>query len=1280
MLGQCAAAIVLMFGFTATAVAVVPATPANPAPGTVGAPGPVQSSSSVTLSWNASSGATYYGVGVRDMVSNVLVVDTTTTNISYLASLAANGQYRWNVAACNASGCSSYTTVLYFQTPGTTVTAPTPLLPSGGQVITTLSPLLTWSGGSNFTSLQINMSKSPFGGCPGGPNCVFTSAFLSAGTTSTTPTPALVAGTDYRWDVTACSGASGTGTCATSGNATFSTQAASLSDLVVENLLVNPSSMLPGDAITVSFTVRNQGNAAAGPSKTRIRLNTSSANVTTADRLLAEFTTPSLSAGASTPHNVASTIPSTTTPGNYFVWVILDVDNTLNQSNVANDRANKPITVNVPSQPQLSVTPTLLNFGSVEKDTTTQLGFTAKNTGGGTLTGNATTAAPFSIVGDSSVNLAVGESKSIVVQFSPNAVGTFLQQVQVVSNGGGAVVALEGEGGPSDTAATPGTGPIPIIFIPGVYGTELCQNGCSLLGEIWPSVVRTLVVPGDLHLEVLRPNDEGQDANGISPGNIIPNVWYEDIYGDFLGFLGGESFSPKYTVYKFPYDWRLDIEQIANELEDFVNNLTQAPGSQVNIIAHSMGGLVAKAYLSKAAANESKVANIIMIGTPHFGAPKALKALLFGEDDVFGLIQGFADKDRLAHIETNMPSAYQLLPSNRLNDHETSFIDHQDFDEDGKKGGLVYSDLIDMLADQSLKWGRPFLGCILDPHLDIFCHEPLNSHIRTWVSVHERLDGWIPSAGLKAYLLAGTGERTIGGLSCNRVGFPIEKGAKCDPTWAKDERQGDGTVPTFSAEAGNIPGFTRSYFKSKLGECISSSDTAVTTPVFCRPDDTANHLGLLKHSEVRAKIKEILGVGSFALPSSTAVAMQSAAADDTIRWIEVSLESEVGTLRVFDYFGNHLGPPKEGAVNLPVDRGQYFEMGTLKTAVVPEPGLYVVTIEASESGTAHLKVTEYSGSDPVQVLHYPEIPLSASGIASITFQEVTPEDAVEVDQDGDGQMDSLVFPLQAPVANAGSDQIAYSNVVVTLDALKSLPVNEGPLSYSWAQIAGPQVTLSNDSTPQPQFTALQVTVDTVLTFQLVVGDEFGASAPDTVAVTIKVPPAPPTLAAPLLSSAEVGVGYSAPLVTGGVPPYTFTLLKGVFPPGLSANTSTGRLTGTPTPLAKGGSFTVRITDQLGSSKTGTFRITIFKTLAISTNTLPAGTQGKAYKGSLKAAGGKKSYTWSLVSGNLPAGLTLNSSTGAITGIPTQAGPFILRFRITDPLGGQAQKNLTLTIN
>jgi endoglucanase len=82
-------------------------------------------------------------------------------------------------------------------------------------------------------------------------------------------------------------------------------------------------------------------------------------------------------------------------------------------------------------------------------------------------------------------------------------------------------------------------------------------------------------------------------------------------------------------------------------------------------------------------------------------------------------------------------------------------------------------------------------------------------------------------------------------------------------------------------------------------------------------------------------------------------------------------------------------------------------------------------------------------------------------------------------------------------------------------------------------------------------------------------------------------------AAEELPEGEVGAAYSAPLVTGGATPYTWTLIKGKFPPGLNFDTATGNLVGTPTSTALlGRSFTIRITDQDGDSIKRRFTIKI----------------------------------------------------------------------------------------
>src|SRR5205807_1467078 len=121
----CSSYTTVLYFQTPGAVVPVPATQIGRASGRQRGPGPTTAGNSVTLSWTSSAGATSYGLGVRDIASDLLVVDTNVTNAtSYSASLSAGKQYRWNVNACNSTGCSSYTTVLYFQTPGAVVPVP----------------------------------------------------------------------------------------------------------------------------------------------------------------------------------------------------------------------------------------------------------------------------------------------------------------------------------------------------------------------------------------------------------------------------------------------------------------------------------------------------------------------------------------------------------------------------------------------------------------------------------------------------------------------------------------------------------------------------------------------------------------------------------------------------------------------------------------------------------------------------------------------------------------------------------------------------------------------------------------------------------------------------------------------------------------------------------------------------------------------------------------------------------------------------------------------------
>jgi len=191
------------------------------------------------------------------------------------------------------------------------------------------------------------------------------------------------------------------------------------------------------------------------------------------------------------------------------------------------------------------------------------------------------------------------------------------------------------------------------------------------------------------------------------------------------------------------------------------------------------------------------------------------------------------------------------------------------------------------------------------------------------------------------------------------------------------------------------------------------------------------------------------------------------------------------------------------------------------------------------------------------------------------------------------------------------------------------------------------------------------------------------STNNTVNQATTVSPPPLVVGANSLPNGEVGFSFSANLqISGGVGPYTANVIAGALPLGLTLDSSTGVISGTPTKAnnKKSPLFTVRVTDSASKSVTKQFSIAIYPVLVNKTKSLKKGTVGKNYSVTLKASGGKLPYTWSLVGGSLPAGLSPNSA-GKVSGMPgggTQA-TYPLTFRVTDALGNSDDVPLSLVI-
>ncbi len=185
------------------------------------------------------------------------------------------------------------------------------------------------------------------------------------------------------------------------------------------------------------------------------------------------------------------------------------------------------------------------------------------------------------------------------------------------------------------------------------------------------------------------------------------------------------------------------------------------------------------------------------------------------------------------------------------------------------------------------------------------------------------------------------------------------------------------------------------------------------------------------------------------------------------------------------------------------------------------------------------------------------------------------------------------------------------------------------------------------------------------------------------------PPGSPTIQTTSLPPGGVNAAYGVNgqgvllSATGGTGAYTWSISSGNLPPGLTLNAQ-GLISGTPTTAGKY-SFTVRVTDTAGASATEPLSINVVSGApTIQTVLLPQGAVNVPYlvggnPVTLSATGGTGAYTWSIASGSLPPGLTLNASQGVISGTPTTVGNYLFTVQVTDAANLSSTKALSIYI-
>ncbi|MBM2817392.1 MAG: hypothetical protein HW421_4154, partial [Ignavibacteria bacterium] len=483
----------------------------------------------------------------------------------------------------------------------------------------------------------------------------------------------------------------------------------------------------------------------------------------------------------------------------------------------------------------------------------------------------------------------------------------------------------------------------------------------------------------DDYYDILRMKIDGitSEANIGPSGNLVARA-----YQGTIDFFTSNGYTLNKDLFVFPYDWRKDISGTKDFLDEEIQQIkTQTGFSKVDIIAHSMGGLVARNYIF----NITRALNIrklFTLGTPHLGSVDSLKALRYGncltirELKEFPICIGLNSLE-IKDVVQNMISGYELAPSQAYFNFYSGEDSSHPYPYKIESGVLNYIQIKNLLT--SLSFNTP----LFNPS-EVF-------HV---------LDNSLSNTnGVDVIVIAGSGRNTLGQI--------IEEKNHKDVV----NINGDGTVPLFSASL-NDPGKNLSFFDS--------------TKVFYTNQE---HGELIASGSALNLVKNILE-GNSQLPDGVST---QAASLPSVWWL-FSKHSPVN-MNIYDSENNHTGPTSDGfEANIP--GSNYTTLDDAAFIFIPNNGNYNIKFEATDNGSFDFKIRKYAGDTISQEILYEDIPLTNLTKAEAQFDTSSNTfPIIHLDKDGNGTVDEEInsssnqtpTPTASIIASTNADVISITS-------------------------------------------------------------------------------------------------------------------------------------------------------------------------------------------------------------------------------------------------------------